>query len=132
MTEQDGELHEKVRAWALGMYPLEAAAELLIRAGFVYLGAPWLVHSLVPASGTMRFNVGVDADRLLAESGVWSGGEQRLARVAASLLDGPPVNLFEDASSFDGRSLALVISALRHANGDRDVWARSNFGGRTR
>lgn len=39
------ELHEGLRAWPPGSFPLEAAVELLIRDDrAVYAGAPWLWH----------------------------------------------------------------------------------------
>ena len=61
-------IEDQVRAWARGLYPHEAAVELLIRSGkVVYPGAPWLMMGDTLAA--------VDVDRLSSEAGAWSSGE---------------------------------------------------------
>ncbi|GGO95515.1 hypothetical protein GCM10011612_03530 [Actinomyces gaoshouyii] len=45
------------------------------------------------------------------------GGEQRLARIAASLLSGPVVDLSEDVPGLERQMTALVLAAITHANG---------------
>lgn len=102
-------LHESVRAWARGILPTEAGAELLIRQGRVYDGAPWIENYGDVAA--------IDTDKLLYESGAWSGGEQRIVRLAASLLGGPAVDLSDNIPGLDRRNLALVLAALAHAGG---------------
>lgn len=104
---------EGVRAWAKGVYPLEAGVELLIRQGrAIYQGAPWLTdHGEI---------VTVDTDRLLNGIGAWSGGEQRVARIAASLLGGDRVDLNEDLPGLDRSNLELVLAAVAHANGSHE------------
>lgn len=105
--------HEAVRAWARGMYATEAGVELLIRAGFaVRSGAPW-VHS----EGDRAW---IDVDELLQAAGAWSGGEQRLVRIAASLLGGPAVDLSEDLPGLDRKFTDLVLAAIAHANGSHE------------
>lgn len=110
---QTNETAAAVRAWAKGIYPLEAGAELLIRQGrAIYAGAPWLEDR-----GDV---VAVDADRLLDGAGAWSGGEQRLVRIAASLLGGRPVDLNDDVAGLDREAMSLVLAALAHANGSHE------------
>lgn len=104
------DIENAVRAWARGLQPLEAGAELLIRQGkAVYDGAPWLVEHSDGAA--------IDVDTLLYESGVWSGSEQRIVHIAASLLDGRAVDLNGDIPGLDTRNLALVLAAIAHAGG---------------
>lgn len=107
------ELAEGVRAWAKGVYPVEAGVELLIRQGrAIYRGAPWLTdHGEI---------VTVDADKLLDGTGAWSGGEQRVARIAVSLLGGDRVDLNEDIPGLDRSTLELVLAAIAHANGSHE------------
>ncbi len=63
-------IEDALRAWARGRYDTEAGVELLIRQGSaIYDGVPWIDREGDIAS--------VDVDKLLYESGVWSGGEQR-------------------------------------------------------
>ncbi|MEL4506271.1 hypothetical protein AAEX63_15400 [Luteococcus sp. H138] len=102
-------IEDQVREWARGMFPLEAGAELLIRCGRVYEGAPWIVQ------GSHR--VYVDCERLLDAAGAWSGGERRMALVAASLLEGAPVSLYDLVPGLDRRNAALVLAAIAHAAG---------------
>ncbi|WP_212747017.1 hypothetical protein, partial [Sinomonas gamaensis] len=86
--------------------------ELLIRQGSaIYDGVPWIDREGDIAS--------VDVDKLLYESGVWSGGEQRVVRIAVSLLVGPAVDLSE-ATTLDRRNLALVLAAIAHAAGSHE------------
>jgi len=112
-------VEEAVRAWAKGIYPIEAGVELLIRSGRVLDGAPW-----IPKTGTMPgFRAWVDVKRLRAASGTWSGGERRLAAIAASLIDGSPVDLNDAIPGIDRASVVLVIQAISHASG----WSRPDL-----
>ena len=110
------DINQAVREWARGMYPLEAGAELLIRQGrVIYEGAPWLDDL-----GRTPRMVSVDAGKLLEGTGGLSGGEQRIVRIAASLLDGTPVNLSDEVTGLDRESLLLVLAAIAHANGSHE------------
>ena len=62
----------------------------------------------------------IDVDVLADSMGVCSGGEQRVARIAASLLGGSPVRLDDDIPGLDRPSLDLVLAALAHANGSHE------------
>lgn len=110
---------EAVRAWAKGIYATEAAAELLIRQRRIYEGAPWLVEQDV--WGDQSRIVSIDPDTLLYEAGAWSGGEQRTAAIAASLLGGPPVDLSDVLAGNDREHTALVLAAIAHANGSHEA-----------
>ena len=106
----DTTIAEAVRAWARGMYPTEAAAELLIRHGrTIYDGAPWLERH-----GDI---VSIDPEKLQDASGAWSGGERRIVDIAVSLLGDHPVDLADAISGLDRDHLALVLAALAHAGG---------------
>ncbi|WP_173921728.1 hypothetical protein [Agromyces sp. Marseille-P2726] len=107
------DIESRVRAWARGLYPTEAGVELLIRQGkAIREGAPWLAPH-----GDL---VAIDVDRLLAAAGAWSGGEQRVVAIAASLLGGPAVDLSEVIPGLDRDNAALVLAAIAHANGSRE------------
>lgn len=104
---------EDVRRWAAGMHATTAGAELLIRQGVaVYDGAPWIKPS--------NDRAWIDVDLLLHESGVWSGGEQRVVRIACSMLGGPPVDLSEELPGLDRRATELVLAAVAHAAGSHE------------
>lgn len=113
MTASRISIQDRVRNWARGVYPLEAGVELLIRAGRVHTSASWIIEQSDDFAS-------VDVDDLLARSGPWSGGQQRIVRIAASLLDGPPVNLYDDIAGIDREHLVLVLAAIAHANGSHE------------
>ncbi|WP_448389730.1 hypothetical protein [Microbacterium aurum] len=105
---------ERLRAWAKGSFPLEAAVELLIRAGKdIHAGSPWIIDY---GEG----NAGVDPDRLLHCASVWSGGEQRVARIAASLSGGERVDLSNEICGLHRDQLEMVLAAFAHANGSHE------------
>ena len=103
-------LEDKLRAWARGLYPNEAAVELLIRSGkVVYSGAPWLEEGDDRAI--------VDVDRLSSGVGALSSGERALVAIAVSLLSHDPVDLREAIASLDRGNLDAVLAAIAHAGG---------------
>lgn len=108
------EIDDAVRAWAKGVYATEAGIELLIRQGkAIYENAPWVTTADRGELRTAR----VDTDVLLEGTGAWSGGEQRIVRIAVSLLGGPPVDLADEIPGLDRKNAALVLAAIAHANG---------------
>ncbi|WP_420112125.1 hypothetical protein [Pseudactinotalea sp.] len=117
MTTTTNTVAERLRVWARGIYPVEAGVELLIRHDkAIYDDAPW-VHD----DGERAW---LDVDVLLDGSGAWSGGEQRIVRLAASLIGQERVNLSDDVTGNDRRTTALVLASIAHANGshqDGDV-----------
>jgi hypothetical protein len=48
-----------------------------------------------------------------------SGGEKRILQIAASLAVGHPVNLRDTIPGLDRRNAGLIVTAVRHAAGQR-------------
>lgn len=105
---------EGLRAWARGLYPTEAAVELLIR-GFGARG-PWVKPS---DDGRMFW---IDTDVLVDRGvhGPHSGGERRVLSVVASLLGAEPVDLSDALPGLDREKVALVLAAMAHAAGSHE------------
>lgn len=105
---------QALRAWAKGIYPIEAGVELLIRTGLT--GGPW-----VRCNTEARDRWWVDVDEINPNTiGTYSGGQRRLLRIAASLLGGEAANLYEDVPGLDRAHLALVLAAIAHAGGSHE------------
>lgn len=107
MTEHENAL----RAWARGLLPLEAATELLIRAGFAGEGRPWVHYDEV------NRRPWVDFAAIPELIGGLSGGQKRLLRIAASIGADSPVILGDEITGLDRRNVDLVLAALAHAAG---------------
>lgn len=117
-TEQ---LIAALRRSAKGMYPSEAAVELLVAHG----------HWLRDEDFRRSVDVGGDADDDLYGEIMWeriidrqgypvpagSASERRILMIAASLDRGVAVDLREAMSGLDDRNLRLVLAAAVHANG---------------
>lgn len=110
--------HEALRAWARGLYPLEAATELLVRGCGGRLAATGQAWVHVEDRG----RAWIDFDELtkqLAAGGPWSGGERRLLALAASLgADGGLLN--NNLAGLDRDNLALMLAAVSHAGGSHE------------
>lgn len=107
-----------LRLWAKGLYPIEAAIELLVRAfggRFAAPGQPWIKPCDQPGWWWLDVTHLVDS-----EIGHLSGGEQRLLRIVASLAGGAPVNLAENLPGLDRELTDLVLAAVAHANGSHE------------
>lgn len=112
------EIHEALRRWAKGIYPLEAGVELLIRAfdgRFANPAHPWVQQGDDP--GWWWIDVGQMTED---NYGALSGGETRLLLIAASLLDGPPVDLSRNLAGLDREHAELVLAAISHASGTHE------------
>lgn len=118
------QLRDGLRAWARGSSTTEAAVELLIRhRRAVHVRAPWLIS-------TEEGSWSIDVDALRWHAGAWSGGEQRVVRIACSLLGGEPVRLDDDISALGRPEMDLVLAALSHAAGaDQSVDIRLDHDG---
>lgn len=118
MTITSLDTHAGLRAWARGIYPLEAGVELLIRISdgrFAASSQPWIQPGDDPGWWW------VDVDQLTEDNtAALSGGEARLLRIAASLLGGAPVLLYEAVPGLDREHLQLVLAAIAHANGSHE------------
>lgn len=113
---------ESLRRWARGIYPVEAAVELLTRSAggrFARESWPWIEQR------EDRFVL--DVEQITEDSiGVLSGGERRILRIVASLAGGSPTNLYEDVAGLDRDSLDLVLAAIAHAGGSHEDRARGS------
>lgn len=110
--------HAGLRAWAKGVYPLEAAVELLVRAfggRFATPGNPWIQPCDQP--GLWWLDPTQITDDTLA---ALSGGEQRVLRLASGLAGGDPVNLGGTLPGLDRDLMQLVLAAMAHANGSHE------------
>lgn len=110
--------HAGLRAWAKGLYPLEAAVELLVRVSdgrFANPGYPWIQPCDQPGWWWLDHEA-ITEDSLCA----LSGGEQRVLRIVASLAGGTPANLYADLPGLDRELMALVLAAMAHANGSHE------------
>lgn len=113
------DVSEALRAWARGMYALEAAVELLTRwngGRFAGSGYPW-IQSTTEGSHGWWLDVEAITDDVLAS---YSGGEQRILRIVGSLAGGAPVHLDDVLSGNDRDATALVLAAVAHAAGSDD------------
>lgn len=110
--------HDALRAWARGLYPLEAATELLIRGcggRFTETGQAW-IHVEDRGRAWIDFE---ELTEQLAAGGPWSGGERRLLVLAASLgADGGLLN--DNLAGLDRDNLTLVLAAVSHAGGSHE------------
>lgn len=100
--------HEALRVWARGMHHVEAGTELLIRTGFATPERPWVQHG-------PWIDHTVIADNI---SGM-PGGDQRILRIAAMLLDSGTDSLGDHLASTERPRLELVLAAVAHAAGSR-------------
>ena len=114
-------LAAQLRAWARGIYPDEAGAEMLIGHA-VFLHRADFTSRFTSIRGDGAGLAAIDwpaAIAALDDSLPCSGGENRMLRLAASLAAGPPVNLRDALTGIDDRGTQLVIQAVRHASGHR-------------
>jgi hypothetical protein len=110
---------DDLRAWARGMYPTEAATELLLKAfggKFAAPGNPW-VHTSTEPEGPGPVRAWIDFAAIPEEVGPLSGGERRFLMLAASLAEDVPVVLGDLVSGLDRENLDLVLAAIAHAGG---------------
>jgi hypothetical protein len=107
-----------LRAWARGIYPLEAGVELLIRTcggRFASASQPWVRHGEDPGWWWVDVTLMNGAN-----FGVLSGGEARMLRIAASLLGGGPVDLHNAIPGLDRDHVQLVLAAVAHSGGSHE------------
>jgi hypothetical protein len=111
-----------LRACAAGIYPAEAAAELLIatprpcrhdfRGRFIRTGT-----SITDGTTPTAVTGWAAAIAALSAGQLPCCAERRLHRLAASLGEGIPVDLQDALTSLDDVRLELVTTAIRHAAG---------------
>jgi hypothetical protein len=115
-----------VRAAASGLYPLEAACELLISTGWLHRDDfTRLIHTGTSITDGVTELAQIDWQAAITSRDTGqlpcSGCEDRILRLAASIADGSPVNLNYALSGLDKTNISLVVRAVRHANGTRPV-----------
>ena len=118
---QEPPLAGQLRAWARGIYPDEAAVELLISHA-TFLRRADFTSRFISTSASGDGLAAIDwaaAITALDASLPCSGGEQRMLRLAASLGDGTPVNLRDALTGIDDHGIQLVVQAVLHAAGQR-------------
>lgn len=99
-----------LRSWARGIAAVEAATELLLRfeAGrYARPGWPW-VGTNPDGTAWIEWNM------IAGSIGTLSSGQRRVLLIAASLGDGPPVDLHE-VMWLDQPATRLVLAAFAHA-----------------
>jgi hypothetical protein len=124
MTTDDltGALH----ACAAGLLPLEAGVALLAGNGaFLHRGdftSRFIDTGTSITDGTTPM-AAVDWDAAITalNSGglPCSGGERRILLLSASLAGGTHISLRDNVTGLDDRNTALLITAIRHAAGER-------------
>jgi hypothetical protein len=119
MNPRTGGIAEGLRAWARGLYALEAAAELLIRYDHPF-GAPLLAGPWVEYDADLD-RYWFNTETVVEQGGCLSSGERRVLDVAASLADPDhEVSLVEVLSGLDREAVALVLAAVAHAAGTHE------------
>lgn len=111
-------LADALRAGAEGLYVYEAATGLIISHG-TWLAREDFTWFIRTGAGTAAIDWEAAIDALDAGGLPCSGGEQRMLRLAASLGCGIPVILGEAVTGIDDRNVGLLVSAIRHASGQR-------------
>src|SRR5258707_3991780 len=114
-------LAESLRACARGIYPDEAAIELLICHDTFLRRGDFTRHITTGdhrGNGAARAAIDWAAATTALDAGALpcSGGERRILRLAASLAAGLPADLPHIFTCLDDRNLTLAINAFIHAS----------------
>ena len=119
-------LARSLRACARGIYPDEAAIEMLIGHGTFLDRDDFTRHITTsehgrPGGEAAHAAIDWTAATTALDAGTLpcSGGERRIFRLAASLAAGLPVNLRDALTGLDEHNLTLAIRAFMHASGHR-------------
>ena len=110
---------DDLRAWARGMYTIEAATELLLRGfggKFASPGNPW-VHTSTEPPGPGQVKAWIDFASIPEQAGMLSGGERLFLMLAASLAEDVSVVLGDVMPGLDRENLDLVLAVIAHAGG---------------
>jgi hypothetical protein len=117
-----------LRASAAGLYPAEAAAELLIGSQSWLMRPDFtsgFITMLAPAAGGEAMTAVIDWAAAVGALGTGclpcGGGERRMLRLAASLAGGIPVDLGDSLTGLDRGNLATAATAVLWAGGQRDA-----------
>lgn len=122
---KEPQLSEPLRTWARGIYPDEAAVELLIEHAAFLNRSDFIDRFVVPmpnhADNQPMASIDWSAAITTLDTGdlPCSRSEERVLRLAASLGNGRPVNLREATTDLDTHNTALLSQAILHATGHR-------------
>jgi hypothetical protein len=121
---RDPGLADAVRAGAAGLYSLEAACDLVISSGWLQRdNFSSFVSTVTSITDGVTQLASIDWRAAIAsrDAGLLPCGsaENRILRMAASIAAGIPVDLNEALCGLDRSTIALVVRAVRHANGQR-------------
>lgn len=109
--------YPRLRRWAHGLLPLEAATELLIQSGYAQSDRPWMRWD------EQEDRYWVDFAAIPDLIGGMSSGEKRVLRIVASLgsaQDHPVlISLEDELPGLDRCTITLVLAAIAHAAGMR-------------
>ncbi|WP_329258737.1 hypothetical protein OG417_21320 [Actinoallomurus sp. NBC_01490] len=115
------ELAAMLRTYAHGIYPLEAATELLIAHQTWLLRTDFTTGFITVHHDTAGSFADVDfisaAQALDAGDLPCSGSEAKMLRIAASLASNTTITLGQAVGGLDSRNTSLVLTAIAHANG---------------
>lgn len=103
-------LHDGIRAWANGIYPTEAAAELLIRSGLATDDAGFYGDAI---GGLVELR----ADKIIDRARTYSHSQEKILRLVISLLGQQDINLKDAFRGLDRTNLQLALAAISHAAG---------------
>ena len=118
-------LARSLRACARGIYPDEAAVELLIDHGtFLHrddFTGRFIEHGTSTSDGAMLAAIDWQAAVTALSGGELpcSGGERRILMLSASLAASIPVDLRDAVTGIDDRNVQRLLTAIRHAAGKR-------------
>jgi hypothetical protein len=118
-------LARSLRACARGIYPDEAAIELLISHGtFLHrddFTGRFIEHGTSISNGATLAAIDWEAAvTALSESELpCSGGERRILMLSASLAASIPVDLRDAVTGIDDRNVQRLLTAIQHASGKR-------------
>lgn len=120
----DSGLSDAVRAGAAGLYPLEAACDLVIGTGWLHRDDfSSFVSTVTSITDGVTELAHIDWQSVISsrDAGLLPCGsaENRILRMAASIAAGIPVDLNDALCGLDHSSISLVVRAIRHANGQR-------------
>jgi len=119
MTTSQIDVADELRDWARGMYPLEAAVELLVRGmrgRFALPGNPWIKRE-TGVRGSPEPRYWADLADIEDHIGALSSGERSFLLIVASIGADTPVGLGAAISLLDRAALELVLAGLAHAAG---------------
>ena len=114
-----------LRACACGIYPDEAAAELLISHGtFLHrddFAGHFISNGTHISDGTAMAAINWEAVTAALSDGELpcSGGERRILMLSCSLGAGIPVDLRDAVTGLDDLNIQRLLTAIRHASGKR-------------